>query len=151
MKLRLWLFTIQFDDVHFVQFFLACHRHIPCSDAGFVAGNEILEVADLLLLAVVGSLKLGFLHGVDFLEFIVIARIAVKSAVFHMIDQVDDAVQERNIMGDQNKGIFIILEIAFQPFNVLLIQIVGRLIENQEVRFRKHQLCKGHASTFATA
>ena len=129
MKLRLWFFTIQFDDVHFVQFFLACHRHIPCSDAGFVAGNEILEVADLLLLAVVGSLKLGFLHGVDFLEFIVIARIAVKSAVFHMIDQVDDAVQERNIMGDQNKGIFIILEIAFQPFNVLLIQIVGRLVQ----------------------
>ena len=81
------------------------------------------------MLAVVGSLKLGFLHGVDFLEFIVIARIAVKSAVFHMIDQVDDAVQERNIMGDQNKGIFIILEIAFQPFNVLLIQIVGRLVQ----------------------
>jgi len=46
-----------------------------------------------------------------------------------MIDQVDDAVQERNIMGDQNKGIFIILEIAFQPFNVLLIQIVGRLVQ----------------------
>ena len=37
-------------------------------------------------------------------------------------------------MGNQNKGIFIVVEIAFQPFNMLFIQIVGRLVQKKNVR-----------------
>ena len=46
-----------------------------------------------------------------------------------MVDQVDDAVQEGNVMGDKNKSVLIVIEVSLQPFNVLCIQIVGRLIQ----------------------
>ena len=40
-------------------------------------------------------------------------------------------------MGDQDKGIFIVLEIPFQPLDMLHIQIVCRLVEEQDIRLFK--------------
>ena len=47
-------------------------------------------------------------------------------------------------MGDQNESILIIQQITFQPFNMLLIQIVGRLIQKQNIRFLQKQLSEQH-------
>ena len=46
-----------------------------------------------------------------------------------MVNQVDDTVEEGNVMGDKDEGIFILLQVAFQPVNVLYIQVVGRLVQ----------------------
>ena len=43
----------------------------------------------VLLLTAVGSLQLGFFYGVDLLEVVVIADIAVQLLIFHVIDDVD--------------------------------------------------------------
>ena len=52
-------------------------------------------------------------------------------------------------MGDQNKGILILLQITLQPFNMLLIQIVGRLIQKQDVWLFQKQLSQKHLGTLA--
>ncbi|MNH40458.1 hypothetical protein D3C81_1835510 [compost metagenome] len=52
-----------------------------------------------------------------------------------MVDQVDDAVQEWNVMRDENEGILVFLQITLQPYDVLLVQIVRRLVKEQNVRF----------------
>ena len=45
-----------------------------------------------------------------------------------MVNNINDAVKEGNVMGDQDKGILIFLKIALEPFNMIYIQIVGRLV-----------------------
>ena len=45
-------------------------------------------------------------------------------------------------MGDQDKSIFVFLKIPFQPFNMLYVQIVGRLVKKKDIRFLKQQLSK---------
>ena len=41
-----------------------------------------------------------------------------------MIDDINNIVQEWNIVRNQDKGILIVLEIAFEPVNVFGIQVV---------------------------
>lgn len=50
--------------------------------------------SEISLLPVVGGLKLGFFRRIDFLELVVIAHIAGKLPVIHVVDQVDHAVQK---------------------------------------------------------
>ena len=64
-----------------------------------------------------------------------------------MIDQIDHTVQEGNIMADQDKGIFIIVQITFQPFNMLCIQIVGGLIQEKNIRFLQQKLAQQNLGT----
>ena len=45
-----------------------------------------------------------------------------------MVDDVDYIIQERNIVGNKDKGIFIILQVALEPIDVLRIQVVSWLI-----------------------
>ena len=45
-------------------------------------------------------------------------------------------------MGDQDKSIFVFLKIPLQPFNMLYVQIVGRLVKKKDIRFLKQQLSK---------
>ena len=73
---------------------------------------------------------------------IVITDVAVQLFVFHVVDQVDNAVQERDVVGNQDEGVLILLEIPFQPGNVLHIQIVGRLVQQKDVRFFQQKFCQ---------
>ena len=59
-----------------------------------------------------------------------------------MIDDIYHFIQERNIMGNQNECILIILQIPLQPRNMLFIQIVCRFIQKQDVRLLKQKLCQ---------
>ena len=59
--------------------------------------------------------------------------------MIHMVDQIDDTVQERDIMGNQDKSIFVIIQITFQPFDVFLVKIVRRLVQKEDVRFFQKQ------------
>ena len=93
--------------------------------------SEILQLCDFLLLLFVGRFKLLFLHLVDFHKLMVVADIACQLLIFNVINQVDDTVQERNIVGNQDERVLVFLQVAFQPFNMLFIKIVGRLIEKQ--------------------
>ena len=68
-----------------------------------------------------------------------------------MIDQVDDAVQERDVVGNEDKRILILVQVAFQPLDVLLIQVVGGLVQQQNVRLFQQELAQQHLGTLAAA
>ena len=82
---------------------------------------------------------------------IVISYITVQFLIFHMIDNVNYRIQEGNIVGNKDKGILIIQKISFQPCNMLLIQIVGRLIQKQDVRLLKKKLRKKYLGSLSAA
>ena len=43
-------------------------------------------------------------------------------------------------MGDQDKGVLIVLKVPFQPLDMLYIQVVCRLVEEQDIRLFKKKL-----------
>ena len=135
IEFRLGFFLCQFDDVHFIQFFLTAHCHVSGGNAGFVSGNEVFQVFNFLLLFSISRFQLGFFHFINFLEFFVVAYIAVQFRVFHMVNKVYHTVQERNVVGNEDEGVFVVDEIPFQPFDVVFIQIVGRFVQQKDVRF----------------
>ena len=68
-----------------------------------------------------------------------------------MIDNVNYRIQEGNIVGNKDKGILIIQKISFQPCNMLLIQIVGRLIQKQDIWLLKKKLRKKYLGSLSAA
>ena len=94
---------------------------------------------------------MGFLHGINILELVVIAYITIQTLILHMINQIDHGVQEWNIVGNKNESILIVIQVTFQPFNMDDIQIVGRLIQKQDVRFFKEKLGQQDFGTLAAA
>ncbi|MNC83232.1 hypothetical protein D3C75_1370790 [compost metagenome] len=57
-----------------------------------------------------------------------------------MIDHVYNFIHKFSIMGNQDEGIRILLQIVRQPVNMLHIQIVGRLIQQQYIGLLQQQL-----------
>ena len=51
-----------------------------------------------------------------------------------MIDDVDDGVEEFHVVGHQDKAVFVVLEIPFEPFDMFHVEIVGRLVQDQDRR-----------------
>ena len=43
-------------------------------------------------------------------------------------------------MGDEDEGVFILLEISLQPLDVLHVQVVGGLVQQQDVGLFQQQL-----------
>ena len=66
-----------------------------------------------------------------------------------MIDEVDDTVQEGNVMADQNESILVFVQITLQPFDMLRIQIVGRLVQEQDIRLLQQELSQQNLGTLA--
>ena len=150
MKLRLRLFLCQLDELHLVQLLLPGHGHVPGGHPGLVPGHEVLELRDLLLLAPVGGLQLGLSGGIDLLELVIVSHIAVQLLILHVVDQIDHAVQEGDVMGDQDEGVFIFLEIAPQPLDMLHVQVVGGLVQKEDIRLLQKELGQKDLGTLAS-
>ena len=151
MKFRLWLFLRKLDHIHLIQFFLAGHGHIAGGNSGLIPRDKIFQFADFLLLAAVGSFFLRLFHLVDFQEMIVVSHIAVQFPVFHVIDQIYDTVQKRNVMGDQKERVLVFLKITGQPADMFRIQIIGRLVQQKDIRFFQKQLSQKDLRPLASA
>ena len=146
----LWLFSALFQYLHLIQLFLTGIGHTTGSNSGLVSLNKILFTGNFSLLTLVGRILLTTLNCIHLLELLIASGVAGKSSIFHMIDYICNRVQEWHIMGYQNKSIFIALQIGFQPFNMLHIQIVGRLVQNKNIRALEQQLCKKHLGALTT-
>ena len=74
----------------------------------------------------------------------IVTHISLKlmSISVHVVDDIYDTVQKRNIMGYKDKSILIILQISGKPYDMLRIQVVGGLVQKQYVRFFQKKLCK---------
>ncbi|MNP30352.1 hypothetical protein D3C76_1234200 [compost metagenome] len=98
VELRLRFLPRELDNLHLVQLLLPGHRHIPRSHAGFVPRNEVLQIGNFLLLTFKSGFKLRLFRLVHLLEILVIPYITRQRLILHMVDQVNNAVQEWNVM-----------------------------------------------------
>ena len=132
------------NHIHLVKLLLTRHRHVAGRHSGLVAGNEVLELLNLLLLAVVRGFQLTLSPLADLEEVVVIPGITLQVSIFHMPDHIDNAVKKRHVMGNQDKCVLVLRKISPKPFNMLLVEIVGRLVEKQNVGLFQQKLCEKH-------
>lgn len=125
-----WLrfFLRQFDHIHFIQLFLAGHRHISRGNTRCPC-HKILQLRDLLLLTLLRCLGCRFLYRAP--QLVVIAHIAVKPLIFHMINHF--TLFKNGTSCEIRIDAFSYSEIPFQPLDVLHIQIVRRLVQQQDI------------------
>ncbi len=84
-------------------------------------------------------------------ELLIVSRVTCKLAEFQMIHDINDLIHKFGIMGNEHKSIRILLQVVRQPVDMLNIQIVGRLIEQQYIRFLQKQLRQQHLSPLSPA
>ena len=116
---------------------------------GAEALDEGLHVLDLALLAREQRGLLGQLRTALGLEVRVVAAVGNGLAVFEIDDAVDDAVEELAVMRDEDQRARIVAQPVFQPQDGIEVQVVGGLVQQQQVR-AAHQ-CLGHIEAHAPA
>ena len=150
-KLRFWFFFCQFNHIHLIQLLLSGHCHISGGNPCFIPCHKIFQLTDFLLLSLISGFQLGFFHSIDFLKMIIVSYVTIQFLIIHVINQIYHRIQERNIMRNQHKCIFIFLQIPFQPFNMNCIQIVGRFIQKQNIRLFQKQFSKKYLRSLSAA
>ena len=100
-------------------------------------GNEFLQFLDLLFLFLICFLHLFDQKLAGFIPEIVISGIKLDLAIINICRMGTYLVQEITVMGYHNNCIFKIDQEFFQPCNSVQIQVVGRLIQKQNVRISK--------------
>ncbi|KAF1029275.1 MAG: hypothetical protein GAK34_03913 [Delftia tsuruhatensis] len=111
----------------------AALRLLGLGGLGLEAVDEFLQVGDLFLLALERSLLQQHLLGAQFLELAVVAAIARDLRVFDVQRGVGDGVQEFAVMADHDQGAGVALEPGFQPDQGVQVQVVGGLVQQQQV------------------
>ena len=53
-------------------------------------------------------------------------------------------------MGNQDKCILILLQITAQPFDMLFIQIVSRLVKKKDIRAGNNECCQSETGLLTT-
>ncbi|PTC33665.1 large tegument protein [Pseudomonas paraeruginosa] len=105
---------------------------------GLEAGDEALHVRALRLLLLVGLLLLRQALGTGPLEGGIAAPIKSQLAVLEVHHVVHHRIEEVAVVGDQHEGARIALEPVLQPEDRVEVEVVGRLVEQQQVG-RAHQ------------
>ena len=108
------------------------------------APHELLQVRYLVLGLGVGGLDpLTGLHRCQH-EIVVIARIDLQLLEVEIRDVRAHLVQEMPVVADDDHGGIVVVERAFQPADRIDVQIVGRFIEQQNVRPGEQRLGEQH-------
>ena len=150
VELRLRLLSLKLNDIHLIEFLLPGHRHISGCNPGFISRYKILQLRYLLLLLSICSLKLGFLHCIHLLELVIVAYISAQLAILHMVYNIYNRIQKRNIMGYKYKCVLVFLKISLKPLYMVCIKIIRRLIEQKYLRLLKQKLCQQNLSSLST-
>ena len=75
----------------------------------------------------------------------VVAEVTAGDAAFGGHDLVADPIQEGAVVTDHDKGRALFHQVALQPLDRLHIQVVGRLIQQQQVRVLQQDFSQGDA------
>ena len=100
------------------------------------AGRLLLDAALLLQLGLLGALAL---------ELVVAAAPEGQLLLVEMDDGVDGAVEQVAVMRDQEHGVRVFRDVGFEPQRAFEVEIVGRLVEQQQIGFGKQHRGKRDA------
>ena len=96
-------------------------------------------------------LGVGPAFGTLFQEIAEVAVVAVQGVVFQLQDAVAHVFQEVTVVRDHQERCAHRGEPLLQPGNHVKVQVVGRLVEDQEVRRFQQHLSQRHPSFLSTA
>ena len=102
--------------------------------------DEHLDPLDFLVL-----LLLGLAHPLQprlaLLEVVaVVAGVVGQLPEVHLGDPRDDRVEEVAVVRDEDDGVRVVVEVLLEPVARLEVEVVGRLVEQQQVGAREQQL-----------
>ncbi len=100
---------------------------------GLEAIDKFLQVGNLVLL--LGKCVLLQLHllGAHVFELAVVAAVAHQLGCVDMQGDIGDRVQKFPVVADDDHGAFVLLEPGFQPHQRVQIQVVGGLVQQQQI------------------
>ena len=133
------------DGLHLAQHLGAALRLLRGGSAGGVAGDVILQLLALGLLLGTRGGDLRLALGTLALERVVAAGIKRQLAALEVEDVVDDVVEEVALVADEQNGGGIGLQEVLQPQHRLQVEVVGGLVEQQQVGLREQQAGECHA------
>ena len=148
-EVRLRLLGALLQYLHAVKHFLTGVGHAAGSHPGLIAGDEVLGPLYLRLLTLIGGVLLTALNLYHFKEFFVAYAVAGKLGILHMIDDIGDGLQEGYIVADEDEGVFVVVQIVLEPVDMLHIEIVGRLIEDEDGGCLKEKLRQQYLGALA--
>ena len=79
----------------------------------------------------------------------VVAAVGDSPAAVELEDPAGDVVQEIAVVGDGDHGALVLGEMTLEPFHRLGVQVVRRLVEQQQVRLAEQQAAERHATALA--
>ena len=141
VRFILWCFR----DLQLFQLFAAALGHLSGGSAHKIAVNIILQLFSQCYICIVLLLAQGIR---SFLLRQIGGEVALISGYGLEGDLPDpgaDIVQEIAVMADDQHGTGIALEVILQPFHGGKIQVVGGLVQNQDIRLLQQQLCQTKA------
>ena len=116
----------------------AALRLLGLAGLGLEAVDEALQVRDAFLLLAEGGCGLRQPLGAHLLEGAVVAGVAGQRALVQVHGDAGDRVEELAVVADDDHRAFEALEPGFQPDQRVQVQVVGRLVQQQQVG-RAHQ------------
>jgi len=123
-----------FDPLHAVELLLLRLGLGSLGGLGAEAGDEALELLHLALLGAVGG-ELAGVAGGGFLEVVVVVpAVGVHPVVADLEDLADDRVEEGAVVADEQEGAAVPAEVALEPAEALEVEVVGGLVEEEQVR-----------------
>ena len=140
----LFLFR-QLDAIDLFQFLDAALHLLGLGRLIAEAIDEYFQLFDALALIAIGGFEL--LHALRLRRQIlfVIAGIKMDALVPDLGNLVDGDVEKIAVVRDQDESVGIMRQILFQPVAGFEIEMVGWLVEQQQIRFLQQQLGQGDA------
>ena len=140
-----------FDQFHALDLLELAHRLRRLRGHGAKPVVELAQVGDFLLLVLVGGGLLLVVHLPLLEEGGVIAGVGGQLLLCDLVDAFHDLIHELAVMGDHQERAGVRLEIILQPEQRHQVEVVGRLVEQEEVGLHDEQACEMRAHDPATA
>src|SRR5450755_1255198 len=129
----------EFGDLQALDF-LAPRLHLAGTRSSGEAGNELVQLVDLLLALRIlpfdlrSNLRLGYDH------VVIGAGVSDDGLVIDVGDVGADSVKEMAIVGDHDQHAFILVQEILQPVDGIEIEVVGGFVEQQRLRMSEQSL-----------
>ncbi len=79
----------------------------------------------------------------------VVALVRIGPAPVELEDPLRDVVEEVPVVGDGHHTPRVLLQVLLEPLHALGVQVVGRLVEEEQVRLLQQQFAQGHPPALA--
>ena len=111
---------------------------------GAEPGNEFLQLLDLFFLLLVGFLHLADQKLAGLVPEIIVSGEQLDLAVVDVSDLGADLIQEIPVVGHHDHGVVKVDKELLQPGDGVQVQVVGGLVQKQDVRIAKEGLSQQH-------